>query len=121
MTGGFVGRTTELGRLERLLSRVQDGHRDLPGVAVLLRGRRRVGKSRLVEVFCERSGVPSVFFQASQGASPASQRADFAAAIAESRLPGRDLFAPEAVLSSWMALFRQLARVARRPGQHRGH
>ena len=53
MPGGFVGRFTELDRLSALLGRVGDPARDLPGVAVALRGRRRVGKSRLVEVFCE--------------------------------------------------------------------
>ncbi len=33
---------------------------------VALRGRRQVGKSRLVEVFCERSGSPTVYFQATR-------------------------------------------------------
>ncbi|WP_047222014.1 ATP-binding protein, partial [Protofrankia coriariae] len=83
--------------------------RDLPGVAVLLRGRRRVGKSRLVEVFCERARVPFVFFQASQGADPAAERAAFAAAVLESDLPGRDLFESGTVLPTWAASFRQLA------------
>jgi hypothetical protein len=51
VAGGFVGRARELARLDGLLGRVGDARRDLPGVAVLLRGRRRVGKSRLVQVF----------------------------------------------------------------------
>ncbi len=107
--GGFVGRTAELARLDALLARVGDVRRDLPGVAVLLRGRRRVGKSRLVQVFCERAGVPSVFFQASQGADPAAERVAFAAAVGESELPGRDLFADGTVLPTWTAVLRQLA------------
>jgi hypothetical protein len=60
MPGGFVGRAAELGRLSAMLGRVGDPARDLPGVALMLRGRRRVGKSRLVEVFCERSGADGV-------------------------------------------------------------
>ncbi len=107
--GGFVGRAGELARLDALLGRVGDARRDLPGVAVLLRGRRRVGKSRLVQVFCERAGVPSLYFQASQGAEPAAERAAFAAAALDSDLPGRDLFAAGTVFPTWMSLFRQLA------------
>ena len=42
MAGGFIGRAEELARLDALLSRVTHPHRDLPGVAVLLRGRRFV-------------------------------------------------------------------------------
>jgi uncharacterized protein len=75
----------------------------------MLRGRRRVGKSRLVEVFCERSGAPFVFFQASQGATAAAGRAAFADAIRWSDLPGKDLFPEGATWPSWSAFFRQLA------------
>src|SRR5215813_9682880 len=106
---GFVGRARELARLDTLLGRVGGARRDLPGVAVLLRGRRRVGKSRLVQVFCERAGVPSVYFQASQGADPAAERAAFGTAVLDSDLPGRELFAAGTVLPTWMSLFRQLA------------
>src|ERR1700678_4357579 len=103
MSSGFVGRAAELGRLSTLWSRVGDPVRDLPGIAVLLRGRRRVGKSRLVEVFCERSGVPFVFFQASQSQSAAAGRAAFAEAIRWSSLPGRESFAEGMTWPSWSA------------------
>lgn len=109
MPSGFVGRAAELGRLSVMLSRVGDLARDLPGIAVMLRGRRRVGKSRLVEVFCERSGVPFVFFQANQGASSSAGRAAFAEAVRWSDLPDRDLFAEGTAWPAWLALFRQLA------------
>jgi AAA+ ATPase superfamily predicted ATPase len=105
-----VGRSAELDRLSSLLGRVGDPARDLPGVAVMLRGRRRVGKSRLVEVFCERSGLPFVFFQASQGASPVAGRAAFADAIRWSDLPGRDQFEEGMAWPGWSAFFRQLAQ-----------
>jgi AAA+ ATPase superfamily predicted ATPase len=76
----------------------------------MLRGRRRVGKSRLVEVFCERAGVPFVFFQASQGSGAAAERSAFAEAVRYSEIPGRELFAEGTVFSTWSALFRQLAQ-----------
>jgi len=109
MVSGFVGRTAELDRLSGMLGRVGDPARDLPGIALMLRGRRRVGKSRLVEVFCERSGVPFVFFQANQGGSSSAGRTAFAEAIRWSDLPARDLFAEGMAWPSWSAFFRQLA------------
>lgn len=109
MPDGFVGRTEQLARLAALLARVGAPRRDLPGVAVMLRGRRRVGKSRLVEVFTERVGVPAVFFQATQGASATDERAAFAAAVRESSLPARELFDPGITLPTWASLLRQLA------------
>jgi AAA+ ATPase superfamily predicted ATPase len=108
MAGGFVGRAAELDRLSALLGRVASAARDLPGVAVTLRGRRRVGKSRLVEVFCERADVPFVFFQASQSQSAAAGRTAFAEAIRWSSLPGRESFAEGMTWPSWSAFFRQL-------------
>lgn len=66
----FVGRRDELQTLERELQKVASGvGGERPGRCVMLRGRRRVGKSRLVERFAERSGVPFLF-HAATGASP---------------------------------------------------
>ena len=75
----------------------------------MLRGRRRVGKSRLVEVFCEQSGLPFVYFQADQGATSAEGRAAFAEAVRWSDLPDRDLFTEGATWPTWAAFLRQLA------------
>jgi AAA+ ATPase superfamily predicted ATPase len=111
MAAGFVGRLGELERLAAILGQVGAQGRDLPGVAVMLRGRRRVGKSRLVEVFCEQSGLPFVYFQADQGATSADGRAAFAEAIRWSDLPDRDLFAEGVTWPAWSAFFRQLAVV----------
>ena len=63
----FVGRLKELETLTSALGRVGD-HLDhgTPGVCLFVRGRRRVGKSRLLEVFIDRAGVPHLFFTASQ-------------------------------------------------------
>lgn len=88
---GFVGRRRELGELERQLDVVRSGHRADAGVAVLVRGRRRVGKSRLVGELVERSGLPSVTFQAARGAPVERELALLAEAVSCSDLPGADL------------------------------
>ena len=79
---GFVGRRKELDTLASTLGRVGARADDsAPGVCVFVRGRRRVGKSRLLEVFIERSGVPHLFFTASQqGARELRQFAEEAGA-----------------------------------------
>lgn len=65
--GSFVGRERELASLAALLNRVERHRGDgSPGQCVFVRGRRRVGKSRLLEEFIERSGVAHLFFTASQ-------------------------------------------------------
>lgn len=84
---GFVGRTVELGELGHLLEDVRQGGRADRGLAVLLRGRRRVGKSRMVTEFIRTSRTPSVYFQAARGAARRDDYAHLAAAIAESDLP----------------------------------
>lgn len=79
---------------------------DRGGRCLLMRGRRRVGKSRLVEEFCARSNVPYVFFTASQQRE--REPALFAEEVVRSDLPGRDAFdgiTPE----SWDAALRLVA------------
>jgi AAA+ ATPase superfamily predicted ATPase len=87
----FVGRTRELGELERQLAVVREGGLGDRGRALLIRGRRRVGKSRLVTEFVERADVPSVFFQAARHAPQAQELSAFAEAIATSNLAEADL------------------------------
>jgi AAA+ ATPase superfamily predicted ATPase len=87
----FVGRQAELEELSRLFADVERGGRADQGIAVLLRGRRRVGKSRLATEFVDRSGVPSVYFQAARGAPSADEFALLAEAIAGSTLPGAEI------------------------------
>ncbi|MFD5318100.1 ATP-binding protein [Streptomyces sp. NPDC127098] len=107
-TSGFVGRHHELAALDRVLKRVKAGGRaGRPGRAVLIRGRRRVGKSRLVEEFIERSGLPSLYFTASALPSTRADLDMFAQALAASDLPGA---APvDQPLGSWDTAFRLLA------------
>ena len=90
---GFVGRVRELEQLREQLQVVVDGRRADAGVALLLRGRRRVGKSRLVTEFARSSGLPQVYFQAARGAPPARELEVFAQAVAASTLPNAQLAA----------------------------
>ncbi|MEU7573608.1 DUF234 domain-containing protein [Micromonospora sp. NPDC049240] len=106
---GFVGRTRELAQLDGVLSRVARGGRaGHPGRALLMRGRRRVGKSRLVEEFVERAGVPHLFFTASAQPTAAADLALFVAAAADSTLPDAGLFTAQTP-ATWDAALTLLA------------
>lgn len=105
----FIGRKRELELLSRLLRRADAGGRaGRPGRAILIRGRRRVGKSRLVEEFIDRAGVPSVFFTASGQPTIEADLALFAEAVLESDIPDSGLFADQAP-ATWDAALRLLA------------
>jgi hypothetical protein len=104
--GVFIGRARELNVLEGHLDRVRQGS-ERPGRALLVRGRRRVGKSRLLEEFIARSGVPAVFFTASKQGSE-RELALFTVAVAESSLPGASTF-EDVTPATWEAALRLLA------------
>lgn len=106
----FVGRADQLHRLETLLARVGSDDDAKPGKAVLIRGRRRVGKSRLVEEFIERTGIPHVFFTAS-GRPTGEELRLFSEAVISSDLPGAHIF-EDVTLDSWDAALRLLASAA---------
>lgn len=80
---GFVGRQRELAILDGELDAVRSSGR---GRFVLIRGRRRIGKSWLVEHFLARHGLPNVFFTATRNAVD-QDLPRFADALAESTLP----------------------------------
>lgn len=106
---GFIGRTRELAILAHALQRVEAGGRaGRPGRAMLIRGRRRVGKSRLVEEFIERAHVPYLFFTASAQPDPAGELRLFTEAAETSDLPGAEVFHDQTP-SSWDAALRLLA------------
>ena len=108
MRRGFVGRAAELALLGKRLARVTDGG---TGLAVAIRGRRQVGKSRLVQEFCDRSGTPYLFYTATKGASPVEAVAAFIAELRESGLArDRDLV-PADPVAGWPDAFRALAAV----------
>ena len=107
--GGFLGRGAELAQLDELLEPVRTGGRSgRPGRAVLIRGRRRVGKSRLVGEFLERSGLPHVFFTAVRG-SRDRNLAGFAAGVTASELPDAARFGDFAAPLTWDAALTMLA------------
>jgi len=108
MTSGFVGRAAELALLGRRLARITEGG---TGLAVAIRGRRQVGKSRLVQEFCDRSGAPYLFYTATRGASPVDAVTAFLAELRDSGV-ARDLdLVPAEAAAGWPDAFRTLATV----------
>jgi uncharacterized protein len=106
----FVGRKRELATLDRALGEVRASVGSArPGRCLILRGRRRIGKSALVEEFVRRGGVPYVFHTAEIGfgGDPLSE---FIRDVAVSSLPDAELFR-EATPGNWAAALRQLAGV----------
>ncbi|WLQ41239.1 ATP-binding protein [Streptomyces laculatispora] len=74
----FTGRSRELRILGTWLERVTSGAGGSTGQALVIKGRRRIGKTRLVQEFCARSGQPYVFFQATRSQpAPMARRALF--------------------------------------------
>lgn len=104
----FVGRQEELTRLTRALDRVRSRTRtEEPGTCLLVHGRRRVGKSRLVERFLETAGVPAVFFTASRQLNEPTL---FLEDVAESPLPAAGTVGGVAA-DSWEVALRLLDAV----------
>lgn len=83
----FAGRLSELARLDTLL---REAITTNTGRLVVVRGRRQVGKSTLVETFCARSTVPSAYFTAAKRQPAPAALADFSALVAGSRLSGAE-------------------------------
>lgn len=79
----FVGREQELTRLGKRLDEVRSSGR---GSFVAMRGRRRVGKSRLAEEFAHASGCPYVYYTAVQQAGEV-ELDRFVQAVEESDAP----------------------------------
>lgn len=104
----FTGRATDLDLLGQQLALTVDQKGATRGRAVIVTGRRRVGKSRLVQEFCDRSGRPYVVFQATRGRNPVAERDDFIATIAHSALGEAELVAGLRA-SDWNQALRALA------------
>ncbi|MFM9594307.1 ATP-binding protein [Streptomyces scabiei] len=104
----FIGRDPELHVLRSAFRAVGEAVGSAkPGQCVLMRGRRRVGKSSLVEEFLRRTGAPHLFFTAA-GGSAEDELTELLDTVARSTLPERDLFAEETP-AHWNAAFRLLA------------
>ncbi len=104
----FKGRAADLDLLTRQVGLVTEGAGATRGQAVTVTGRRRVGKSRLVQEFCDRSGLPYVVFQATRGRNAVAERVDFTTALAQSTLPGGELVAGLQA-ADWNQALRSLA------------
>ena len=107
----FVGRRAELDLLSNNLDRVQ---RTGEGRCVAVRGRRQVGKSRLVQELCDRSGLPYCFYTAVKGASSTEGVGQLLDALRGSSLltpAGRDLLPSQPPSSGWGDMLRVLAGV----------
>jgi uncharacterized protein len=104
----FVGRSAELAMLGKRLERAATTG---GGVAVTLRGRRQVGKSRLAQEFCDRSGAPYVFFAATKGASAQESITAFLTELRESCLPSDPELVPSQAPAGWPDALRALAAV----------
>jgi hypothetical protein len=108
MTAGFVGRESELALLDKRLAGIAAGG---TGTALVIRGRRQVGKSRLAQEFCDRAGVPYMFYTATKGASPVEAIAEFLAELGHSSVPRDYGLVPADPTASWPDAFRVLAAV----------
>lgn len=97
----FVGRNSEMAALKAEYDRVKAGRR---GGFAWLRGRRRVGKSRLVQEFCDQIGAPYAFYQAPRRGMRVAIAA-FVDAVARSSLPLAAAF-EGASYDSWPAAIR---------------
>lgn len=103
----FWGRDQELSQLQADLEQVR---RSGQGRLLAVRGRRQVGKSRLINEFAERSGVPYLFATAIKNAGPTAQVTSAAAAAETARRPladATDAFA--APPQSWADFLARLA------------
>jgi len=106
----FVGREHELAKLDRALEGVRRTGR---GGFISMRGRRRVGKSRLVEEFAQRSGCPYLFYTAVKEEGE-SELGRFLEALAQSELPAAAQRRAGADASTWEAAFDLAVRDATR-------
>jgi AAA+ ATPase superfamily predicted ATPase len=96
-----VGGAAESEALDAELARVRESGE---GRFVWMRGRRRVGKSRVVQEFCDASGDSYCFYQAPKRPREDALR-EFCEGVAESSLVSAGTFA-EASFGSWPAALR---------------
>jgi AAA+ ATPase superfamily predicted ATPase len=97
----FVGRSVELEALGSELARVRSTGE---GRFVWMRGRRRVGKSRLVQEFCDTADASYCFYQAPKRPREDALR-EFTEVMRESSLAAAGTFA-DATFGSWPAALR---------------
>ncbi|MFD8247413.1 ATP-binding protein [Nocardia sp. NPDC059691] len=104
----FTGRSADLDLLTRQLNSVIEGAGTTRGRGVIVTGRRRVGKSRLVQEFCDRSNHGYLVFQATRGRNPVAEREEFTATVAQSGF-GRAELVSGLQAGDWNQALRSLA------------
>jgi hypothetical protein len=102
----FIGRKTELDLLAKRLERVRTTG---AGLALAVRGRRQIGKSRLVQEFCDRADIPYLFSAATKGASPVEAVSTFMDDLVDSTLPIDSETIPAVANGSWPDALKILA------------
>ncbi|HEY4278588.1 MAG TPA: ATP-binding protein [Conexibacter sp.] len=95
----FVGRDAELALLRRELARVKRTGR---GAMLSIRGRRRVGKSRLVQELVSRARAASVYYTAIQGPGDVELRR-FLEAVAGADVPASEEVRRGTTAETWEA------------------
>ncbi len=108
---GFSGRHEQIALLEVDLAEVRSSGR---GRFVLVRGRRQVGKSRLVEEFIDRSGAPAVFFTATKGREGSSELNEFTQLVRHPSIDADQELA-DTTFGSWDSALSALARTVKEP------
>ncbi|MFC4335610.1 ATP-binding protein [Salininema proteolyticum] len=106
MSRDFIGRSRELEYLRRRLDLVR---RRGEGRALAMRGRRQVGKSRLVQELCNRSEVPYFYFSFSKGMPVPQEVENFTAELRRSPLAAEAGPLPEVRAGSWSDAFSLLS------------
>jgi uncharacterized protein len=102
---GFVGRKEDLRRFAAHLDAVRSDGR---GRMLVVRGRRQVGKSRLLTQAVEKAGVPAVYVTGSLQATVKEDLDRFRGEVARSNLPRKD-FVTAGSPADWDAALRLLA------------
>jgi AAA+ ATPase superfamily predicted ATPase len=102
----FVGRHRQLSTMQKYLDRVTEGGR---GLSLAIRGRRQVGKSRLVQEFCDRAGAPYFYFTATKGMAPAESVEVFLDELDESPFPFDRATVPRGATTRWLQGLQTLA------------
>ena len=107
----FAGRHEQLALLDADLAEVRSSRR---GRFVLVRGRRQVGKSRLIEEFIDREGVPSVFFTATKGREAALELNEFTELMRHPDIDSEGALT-DTTFGSWDGALSALARTVKQP------
>lgn len=107
----FIGRDVEIGAIDQLRKEISaDLKGQKPGRCLLIRGRRRIGKSSLVEELIRRAPrSPSLYYTAA-GESADAELLALAEAVAVSNLPDRAVYSEDPP-ATWAAALRQLASI----------